>query len=90
MRPIDADKLKAHYAWWPENERTVMDQIVDAQPTVDAVPVVRCGECKYYFGGGLGICEMIKSRLAACQRDVRWNDEFYCAYGERKDGDRDG
>lgn len=90
MRPIDADKLKSHYAWWPENERTVLDQIVDVQPTIDAVPVVRCWECKYYFGDGLGICEMIKSRLAACQRDVRWNDEFYCAYGERKDGDRDG
>lgn len=41
MRLIDADKLKAHYSWWPENERTVLDQIVDAQPTVDAVPVVR-------------------------------------------------
>lgn len=37
MRLIDADKLKQHYAWWPENERTVLDQIVDAQPTVDTV-----------------------------------------------------
>ena len=39
-RLIDADKLKQHYAWWPENERTVLDQIVDVQPTVEAVPVV--------------------------------------------------
>ena len=37
MRLIDADKLKAHYSWWPENERTVLDQIVDVQPT--AVPM---------------------------------------------------
>lgn len=59
-------------------------------PAADVVEVVRCGECKYYFGGGLGICEMIKSRLAACQRDVRWNDDFYCAFGERKDGADNG
>lgn len=71
-------------------ERTAFKHDVFDAPTVDAVHLVRCGECKYYFGGGLGMCEMIKSRLAACQRDVRWNDEFYCAYGERKDGDRDG
>jgi hypothetical protein len=46
-RLIDADKLKAHYAWWPENERTVLDQIVDAQPTVDAVPVWYMGRCDH-------------------------------------------
>lgn len=81
-----------------ERERTLFDKVckqnclwcLTESPTIYAVPVVRCWECKYYFGDGLGICEMIKSRLAACQRDVRWNDEFYCAYGERKDGDRDG
>lgn len=39
-RLIYADRLKQHYAWWPENERTVLDQIVDVQPTIDAVPVV--------------------------------------------------
>lgn len=59
-------------------------------PAADVVEVVRCGECKYYFGGGLGICEMIESRLAAYQRDVRWNDDFYCAFGERKDGADNG
>jgi hypothetical protein len=83
MRLIDADAL-IKYA----NNSTVGIDANDIArfPRVDAVPVVRCRECKYYFGDGLGICEMIKSRLAACQRDVRWNDEFYCAFGERKDG----
>ena len=98
MRLINADALYEQAANTAENycgffnemEKVISARNIEQAPTIDAVPVVRCGECKYYFGDGLGICEMIKSRLAACQRDVRWNDEFYCAYGERKDGDRDG
>jgi hypothetical protein len=39
-RLIDAEKLKKHYAWWEDDERrTLFDQIVDAQPTVEAEPV---------------------------------------------------
>ena len=45
MRLIDADKLKAHYAWWGDSlevapelveEKKIFDTIVDLQPTVDA------------------------------------------------------
>ena len=40
-RLIDAEKLKKHYAWWEDDERrTLFDQIVDAQPTVEAEPVL--------------------------------------------------
>ena len=55
---------------------------IEQSPTVDAVPVVRCRECKegeiddpdfpdqYYCHAGCG-----------------WNKgNFYCAYGERKEG----
>lgn len=37
MRLIDADKLKAHYAWWGEDneEKRIFDEIIDQQPTVD-------------------------------------------------------
>lgn len=39
-RLIDAEKLKKHYAWWEDDERRhLFDQIVDAQPTVEAEPV---------------------------------------------------
>lgn len=39
MRLIDADALKAHYSWWAgvasrAQDKDVLDQIVDAQPTV--------------------------------------------------------
>lgn len=38
---IDADKLKAHYAWWGEDssERTLFDAIIDVQPAADVVEV---------------------------------------------------
>lgn len=40
MRLIDADALKAHYAWWGETEsgkerKELFDEIVDLQPTVN-------------------------------------------------------
>lgn len=40
MRLIDADKLKAHYAWWNNEEKELFDQIVDAQPTVSKTETV--------------------------------------------------
>ena len=46
---------------------------LDAVPTVDAVPVVRCKDCKYF-----------KTRL--CENEDN-HDDWFCADGERKDGD---
>ena len=45
-RLIDADKLKAHYAWWKGGSRELtmdeaksdFDTIIDLQPTVEAEP----------------------------------------------------
>lgn len=38
---IDADKLKEHYAWWGEDseEKRIIDEIVDVQPSADVVEV---------------------------------------------------
>ncbi len=44
-------------------------------PTVDAVPVVRCRDCRKFKTYG---CRMVASGY----------DDF-CSYGERKDGDED-
>ena len=41
MRYIDADKLKAHYAWWQNEEQKTFDEIVDAQQTADVRENVR-------------------------------------------------
>lgn len=45
MRLIDADKLKAHYAWWGNDgaeyreRKADFDTIIDLQPTVEAEPI---------------------------------------------------
>lgn len=47
-----------------------------AMPTVDAVPVIRCKECKWAGGDFV------------CYRGVmvQHKPEDFCSYGERKDG----
>ena len=53
-RLIDADKLKRHYAWWENGSeedklyKAVFDSIINLQPTVEAVEVVRCEHCVHY------------------------------------------
>lgn len=49
---------------------------IDKAPTLDAVPVVRCRDCRKFKTYG---CRMVASGY----------DDF-CSYGERKDGDGNG
>ena len=54
--------------------------ILREAPTVDAVPVVRCQECKYHEDTdvtGFKHCYLIG-------KTVRYND--FCSYGKRKGG----
>lgn len=49
MRLIDADELKGKaFADPDDGEHFVYCQDIDEAPTVDAVPVVRCRECKFW------------------------------------------
>lgn len=45
MRLIDADVAER---WMLQNEAAIDIAILKAIPTVDAVPVVRCKDCKYF------------------------------------------
>lgn len=58
---------------------------VDAQPTADVAPVVRCKDCKHSWEDISGLC----CSHGVCV-DLNVPGDFYCAYGKRKDvGDRD-
>lgn len=58
-----------------------MLKTIREQPTVDAVPVVRCRDCKYY-GEEYGSC----GRTDIIRSDMRIIMPYwYCADGERKD-----
>ena len=52
------------------NYEAVGTKEIDKAPTIDAVPVVRCKDCKYF-----------KTRL--CENEDN-HDDWFCADGERK------
>ena len=59
-----------------------IQQAVDEQPTIDAVPVIRCRECKQ---GEIDDPDFPDQYY--CHAGCGWNKgDFYCAYGERKEG----
>jgi hypothetical protein len=85
-RLIDADKLEKQEYWGNERCFDYVDaEDIDNAPTVDAVPVVRCKDCKHSWEdlGGLtcshGVCV-----------DCVVLGDFYCANGERKKGADNG
>lgn len=57
---------------WSDNDVVGM---IESRPTVDAVPVVRCGECEHRKPP-TDYCEKL------CKAYVP--DDFYCKYGERR------
>jgi hypothetical protein len=82
MRLIDADALRM------EDFRHCLDcdsiiQVIKYAPTIDAVPVVRCKDCKYFQDNNSGYPH----------DECRWGkgetpDPYdFCSYGERKDGE---
>lgn len=83
MRLIDAEKLvdmlydNEFASLCPLDE---VSGVVDACPTVDAVCVVRCKDCKNWH-------------TTECALDYVMfepTDDSFCSYGERKGGETDG
>lgn len=85
MRLIDADDLgvgrcskdvlpAAYCAGW-----NGLLGLIEKAPTVDAVPVVQCKDCKHHYDCGVHFCD----RLGM---DCPDDSDFFCSYGERKDG----
>ena len=94
MRLINADITDVVIIYDKDNELTQVSAIreyierqkafLDKFPTIDAVPVVRCRECKYYE---MGVCLKIYDDGAASR--YAWQErkpDDFCSYGERKEG----
>ena len=88
MRPIDADALKAHIDKLPAlpdgnfaGTHSALKALINMQPTIDAVPVVRCREC-YYWESGENPCE--KWEYCNFHR-IGIGPHDFCSYGERKE-----
>ena len=84
MRLIDADALNTRkYTRWfscPVDERQVERMIREA-PTIDAVPVVRCVDCKYRELAKVNY----KGYIICPASGMEITDYDYCSYGERKE-----
>lgn len=109
-RPIDADDLPNRKfvgvaTWtpteadsWQRGWNDAIDTIVKVQPTIDAVPVVRCRDCKHrpiptkpsYRGG-----EWLDfpDSVCPCQCEDIWyswnpDSDWFCGNGERKEDEQ--
>ena len=106
MRLIDADALgvgrcskdilpAAYCAGW-----NGLIELIEKAPTIDAVPVVRCRECKYWGdedGKSQGEDGVLFARCNVHNylidgRHTGWcpTENDFCSYGERKDSDGNG
>lgn len=85
-RLIEADAAKAALTGWetdPTDEE--IEYAIDGIPTVDAVEVVRCQECRYFdtkADGTVGFCKC--GEVCGYCHSMRVADDF-CSYGERRD-----
>lgn len=55
-------------------------QAIEEAPTVDAVQVVRCKDCKHYLDGG---CGNVDSQSPS-KKLMSVKPDWYCADGERR------
>ena len=85
MRLIDADALIALIKKRIKNSMIIgwLCSIIRDAPTIDAVPVVRCKDCKF------GDWDSEPNDAMVCMRtkDGFWRSgNDFCSFGERKEG----
>ena len=83
MRLVDADVADK---WMQQNNAFIDSAILKAIPTVDAVPVVRCRDCKW-FNHYTMECE--SDDVATDHEDgasfsINFGPDDFCSYGQRK------
>ena len=82
MRLIDADAVDYENIMCSLRQLEWLNTIIEKQPTIDAVPVVRCKDCKH---GEVDEPEDFPDQYC-CHCGHMWNEGYYfCADGERKD-----
>lgn len=77
IRPVS--EFDEKWACTGSTVKKLMIEHISRAPTVDAVPVVRCGECRY----SSFVKSISKFMCEKCNGFMRYSDD-YCSYGERK------
>lgn len=97
MRLIDADALELRYEFGYDHYgmllvpyRDVNESIKKAK-TIDAVPIVRCRDCKYYRVSTMlapnKFCFRLKHPVEDRPIGYNFAPDDFCSYGERKEND---
>lgn len=92
MRLIDADSIRKSVEYIPWCEYDAVQRCIDEEPTIDAVPVVRCRDCVHarepqgyevnMYMPGVLICTQERGDTVAGRSIV--TGEEYCSGGERR------
>lgn len=82
MRLIDANELIERTWRWAVNSREAVQQMIKGCPTIDAVPVVRCKDCRFYLQSNEK-CELVDTRLRFYETDKKWTGDCFCSWGEK-------
>lgn len=89
-RLIDADALSIEVmdaSYWDNQDEDVIWNLVQDAPTIDAVPVVRCKECKCAYinsfsaASGVAVCKHWSNEA----KTVIVQQDDFCSYGERRE-----
>ena len=94
MRLIDADWVLAHIKPYELSDEDwsvtggtairLIHNAIDQAPTIDAVPVVRCKDCKYMI-------QWADGRYCTVWDGVNgMGDDGFCNYGERRGDNNNG
>lgn len=98
MRLIDADYVLGHLKTYEQSDEEwsvtggtalrLIHSAVDNAPTVDAVPVVRCKDCKHFNLQSME-CEneaVSTDHEGGASYSLNFYVDDFCSFGERKDG----
>ena len=90
-RLIDADALKEYATGGVTSVGFLTLAEIDKAPTIDAVPVVRCKDCKHYKHGkhftDINFCQRLP--YYAERGGLNTADDDFCSYGERREDGED-
>ena len=84
MRLVKVDEIKLPQGFFEKIDNVPkFYEWLDTLPTVDAVEVVRCKDCKYAlmtYGGECKYCDVWDA-----EGEMYLDGDFYCAFGERRE-----
>jgi hypothetical protein len=88
MRLVDADNARECFSG-DRVTGAVMRRMFDSLPTIDAVPVVRCRDCKW-FNHYTMECEsddVATDHEGGASFSLNFGPDDFCSYGQRKEAD---